>query len=145
MLRDAIATAWRWGCLGLMAAALVACATLWDPATHGVSVQAIGTDAARIVNVHLFARKDDLLLTGEVDVDSNHPMLMEMPGRVDVEVTGADGGVIASYRPDGYKNLHDHYETYQRFVFSVVLPVIPANGDVIRLIYRDGGASEMKM
>jgi hypothetical protein len=132
-------------CIVFTFAMQLACATSWDPAEHGVSVLTTGTDTARIVNAHVFDQKNGLLIAAEVDVDSDHPILMKMPGQVVVEVTGADGGIIASYQPDGYKNLLDHYVTYQRFTFSVAVAAVPAAGNVIRLIYRPRGTYEMKM
>lgn len=108
-------------------------------------MQTTDTHTARIVNVYVYDHGDGLLVAGEVDIDSDKSMLMKMPGRVDVEVTGEDGTVIASYQPDSYKNLHDHYVTYSRFVFSAVLPAVPGPRQSIHLIYRPSGAPKMKM
>jgi len=129
--------------LGLGSAMLAACATLWVPAEHGVSLEVAGTDKARITNVDVFRRDNGLRLVGEVDIDTEVPMLMEMPGHVDILVESPGGGVgSASYRPDGYRHIHDHDVTYQRFSFAVDIPGFPPKGSVIHLIYRAGEGVE---
>lgn len=135
----------RAGCLGAMCALVLVswimtgCATLWDPAEHGVTLQVHGTDQARITHVDVFQQGTGVRVVGEVDIDTQVPMLMMMPGRVEVTVE-PPGGSATVYRPDAYRHIHDHDVTYQRFSFSVDIPAFPARGSVIHLIYRNGGA-----
>lgn len=127
----------------LVSAALAACATLWDPAEHGVSLKATGTDNARITHMDVFREKHGLRVVGEVDIDTKAPMLMEIPGRVDVSIEAPAGRTQATYRPDAYRHIHDHEVTYQRFSFSVAIPGFPPRGSVIHLIYHEGGGTQM--
>lgn len=130
------------GVLGLASAVLAACATLWDPAEHGVSLEATGTDKARITHVDVFQKGHGLRVVGEVDIDTPAPMLMKLPGQVEVSVETPGGGSAATYRPGTYRHIHDHDVTYQRFSFSVHIPAFPSRGSVIHLIYRDGEGGE---
>lgn len=127
--------------LVLVAAMLTACATLWDPAEHGVSIKVTGTDKARITHVDVFRRGHGLRLVGEVDIDTKAPMLMKIPGEVAVLVKPAGGGPAVTYGPDAYRHIHDHDVTYQRFSFAIDMPGVPSRGSEIHLIYR-GAAGE---
>ncbi len=129
--------------LCLLSVIMAACATLWDPAEHGVRLAATGTDKARITHVDVFQKGRGLHLVGEVDIDTNAPMLMNLPGHVDVLVESHAGGAEATYRPDAYRHIHDHDVTYQRFSFSVEIPGFPPRGSEIHLIYHEGGGTQM--
>ena len=121
----------------LVSALLAACATLWEPAQHGVSLEVAGTDAARITHVDVFQKGHGLHLVGEVDIDTQAPMLMKMPGYVEVSVVSAHVGKT-TYRPHAYRHIHDHDVTYQRFSFAVDIPGFPPKGSVIHMEYHRG-------
>ncbi len=127
----------------LLSAIMAACATLWDPAGHGVTLAVTGTDEARITHVDVFQKGRGLRLVGEVDIDTKAPMLMRLPGHVDVLVESPAGITVATYWPDDYRHIHDHDVTYQRFSFSVDIPGFPPRGSVIHLIYHKGGGTQM--
>ncbi len=120
--------------LNIICAVTVAgCASLWDPAVHGVSVETHAPKRVRVTDVTLYRMDQGLLLMGEVGVRS---LATQLKGYVEVQVVGADGNVVMTRRPDHYMHSEMHDETDQRYTFSLQLPVLPEKGSAIRVTYH---------
>lgn len=117
----------------LCAVAVTGCASLWDPAVHGVSLETQATKRVQITAVTLYRTDQGLLLTGEVGVRS---LATYLKGYVEVEVIDPDGHVVMTRRPDHYLHSEMHDETDQRYRFSLELPVLPEKGGHIRVTYH---------
>jgi len=112
------------------------CASLWDPVRHGVSLETGALQRGQITDVALYRMDQGLMVMGEVGVRS---LATRLRGYVEVAVVGPDGSVVMTRRPDHYLRSEMHDETDQRYTFSIILPMLPERGSIIRLIYHSDG------